>query len=65
MSMNFEIDYEFLGLSQVEKIKGLANFKVESDLKKPEIFFEAKEHIKDKINVISYVASRKSKSKLF
>ncbi len=65
MFMNFDIDYEFLGLIDVEKIKGLANFKVESDLKKPEIFFEAKEPIKDKINVISYVASRKSKSKLF
>lgn len=63
--MNFEIDYEFLGLTNVEKIKGLANFKIESDLKKPEISFEVKEPVKDKINVISYVASRKSKSKLF
>ena len=65
MFMNFEIDYDFLGLINVEKIKGLANFKVESDLKKPEISFEVKEHVKDKITVISYVASRKSKSKLF
>lgn len=63
--MNFNIDYDFLGLYEIEKLKGIANFKIESSFTKPELTFETKSPVKPKITVIQYVTDRKTKSKLF
>jgi hypothetical protein len=63
--MNFKVDYDFLGLSEPTKIKGLVSFQTTPQLEKPELKLEVPEPIPPKNNIISYVAPRKSKSKLF